>query len=60
MKKAHYLYFLASILFMASGIIRLVNGEGGILRGILFLVASFALLLAGVNAMRKTKDQNNP
>jgi hypothetical protein len=55
MKKAYYLYFLASILFMVSGIIRLVNSEGSILKGILFLVASFALLLSGISAMRKAK-----
>jgi membrane protein implicated in regulation of membrane protease activity len=54
MKKAYYLYFIASILFMVSGIMRLMS-EGVNWRGILFLVASLALLLSGISAMRRSK-----
>jgi hypothetical protein len=55
MKKAYYLYFIASILFMVSGIMRLVN-EGVNWRGILFLIASLALLFSGISAMRRSKS----
>jgi hypothetical protein len=55
MKKAYYLYFIASILFMVSGIMRLVN-EGVNWRALLFIAGSLALLFSGISALRRSKN----